>query len=563
MPHTLGRDEERYEIRSKIGSGGVGAVYRAYDRSLKREVAIKRLLPQGEKPEEERYHAEEIVREAGLLSKLQHPNVVSVYDAGIDDDGGFVVMELIDGETLDQTLARGALTYGDFASVAEQALEGLIAAQSVDMLHRDLKPSNVMIRWLPSGRFQLKLLDFGLARVTQRPTLQTVRHGDSILGSIYFMAPEQFEREPLDGRTDLYSLGNLFYYMLTGGYPFDGESAASVMAKKLEDEVTPLAHLRPDLPAPVCEWVMTLMARLPDDRPASAAAALRGLSELLDLHPTAPRPAERQPEASRPVLQTPATAAVPPPARLQLQTTSHCFSPPGGAPKRSKAGPALLVGGVLTVVATAGALLLVDGRDRRSDATATPDTPSSPTLTDDAPPDPAPIAHGPETLIPFGAVWLYDDRDAPLSPGWKDLRFRAEGWSSGPAPLGYGDPVATETNFGSDADHKRISTLFRKRFTVLDPASIRRLTLRFRVDDGCVVYLNGSPAARFGMPDGPPEAHTEANRVANAQAEAQVNELDLPANLLQQGDNIFAVRVHQCAPDSSDLLWDAELIATR
>ena len=273
---------ERYQVKGKIGQGGVGAVYRAFDISLKREVAIKRLLPEDGTPEGERRTAELLVREAGMLSKLQHPNIVTVYDVGIDDDGGYVVMELIDGETFDITIGRGALTATDFAQVVDQTLEAMIAAQEIDMLHRDIKPSNVMVSWLPSGRFQVKMLDFGLAKLSQTPTLQTVNHGDSIMGSIYFMAPEQFDRELLDARTDLYSLGCLYYFGLTGMHPFDGNSAPEVMVAHIEHDVLPLADLRPDLPEELCDWVMRLISKKMDDRPASASQAQKEFEGVLE-----------------------------------------------------------------------------------------------------------------------------------------------------------------------------------------------------------------------------------------------------------------------------------------
>ncbi len=273
--------EERYQIKGKIGQGGVGAVYRAFDTSLKRDVAIKRLLPENGSPDAERHTADLLIKEAGMLSKLQHPNIVTVYDVGVDDDGGYVVMELIDGETFDVTVGRGALTATDFSQIVDQTLEAMIAAQEIGMLHRDIKPSNVMVTWLPSGRFQVKVLDFGLAKLSQTPTLQTVNHGDSIMGSIYFMRPEQFDREPLDARTDLYSLGCLFYYGLSGGYPFDGDSAPSVMVAHIEHDVLPIATLRPDLPREVCDWVMRLISKAMDERPSSAVEAQREFEPAL------------------------------------------------------------------------------------------------------------------------------------------------------------------------------------------------------------------------------------------------------------------------------------------
>jgi serine/threonine protein kinase len=187
------------------------------------------------------------------------------------------VMELLDGETLETLISRAPLIETDFFSVAEQCLEGLLAAHDGHLLHRDIKPCNIMITWLPSGRMQLKLLDFGLAKFTLEPSIQTIAHGNSLFGSIYFMAPEQFEQAPLDARTDLYSLGGVFYYALTGEYPFNGESVAQVMASHLQGYCKDLREYRPDLPETLCNWIMSLMARQPDDRPNSCEVALSQL----------------------------------------------------------------------------------------------------------------------------------------------------------------------------------------------------------------------------------------------------------------------------------------------
>lgn len=268
---------ERYEITGKIGQGGVGAVYRAYDHQLGRVVALKRLLPPDES-ELDDAPDQLLAKEASLMSSITHPNIIGVYDAGVDADGAFVVMEYIDGETLEDTISRGALTEEDFISLAEQCLDGLIAAQEIGMLHRDIKPTNLMIRWLPTGRFQVKIVDFGLAKLTFKPTIQTIAHGDAILGSIYFLAPEQFERRPLDKRTDLYALGSVFYYALTQQYPFHGDTAAAVMMAHLEHRATPLEQLRPDLSQPVLNWVNRLISRDMEDRPDHAAAAMMELA---------------------------------------------------------------------------------------------------------------------------------------------------------------------------------------------------------------------------------------------------------------------------------------------
>ncbi|MGY8688973.1 MAG: serine/threonine protein kinase, partial [Verrucomicrobiales bacterium] len=270
---------ERYEIQEKIGQGGIGAVYRAYDTQLKRSVAIKRMLP-SEQEANGPSSVEMMLKEATTLSALQHPNIITVYDVGIDDDGPFVVMELLKGETLDLVIQRGVLTMRDFGEVVSQTMEALIAAEAAGVLHRDLKPTNVMVNWLPSKKFQVKILDFSLAKFSRTPAPQTIDQGDAIFGSIYFMAPEQFERGNLDKRTDLYSMGCLYYFCLSGQYPFQGDSAAQVMASHLQGTVVPLEQIRSDLPPVICQWVMWLINRYADDRPQDSKEAFENYQNL-------------------------------------------------------------------------------------------------------------------------------------------------------------------------------------------------------------------------------------------------------------------------------------------
>lgn len=272
--------KERYEIREKIGQGGVGAVYKAFDTQLNREVAIKRLLTDAGDDESQISNSDatkSLFKEATALSALQHPHIVTVYDAGLDDDGAYVVMELIKGRTLDEMVERGTLTWDDLYEVALQTQEALIAAQDLDLVHRDLKPSNIMLCWLASGKFQIKIVDFGLAKFSAAPSLQTIDHGDAVFGSIFFMAPEQFERTPLDQRTDMYAMGCLYYYALTGQYPFNGETAPAVMASHLQHTITHLREVRPDIPTWAADWVMWHMERSMDDRPLNARKALEQL----------------------------------------------------------------------------------------------------------------------------------------------------------------------------------------------------------------------------------------------------------------------------------------------
>ena len=269
-------DTQRYQLGECIGRGGLGAVFRAWDARLGRWVAIKRLTidPALGTLEVE----EKMRREANALAALQHPNVVTIHDFGTDEEGPFVVMELIEGRTLEAFVEQAPFDYESFRELARQTLAGVGAAHRAGLLHRDLKPGNVMLAFAPDGSFQVKLLDFGLAKFAPLPMAQTMDQGNGLLGTIPFMAPEQFGGGTLDARTDLYALGCVFYYTLTGQHPFDGESVAEIMASHLQHRVDDLGPLRPDLPPSVAEWVMRLLSLAPDDRPAGAdeaAAALR------------------------------------------------------------------------------------------------------------------------------------------------------------------------------------------------------------------------------------------------------------------------------------------------
>lgn len=259
--------QNRYEVLGKIADGGLGSVFKAYDRNLRREVALKRV--RAESAEEADRQAEQLFEEARTLSTLQHPHIVTIFDVGKDEEGAYIVMELLKGETLEDIIERGALNEGDFRQLVNQSLEGMIAAHATGLIHLDIKPQNFMVIWLPSGKFQIKILDFGLSKIAHQPMVQETDAEGAILGSIFFMAPEQFERSPVDVRTDLYSLGCVYYFALTQQYPFQGETSPEVMASHLYHSFIPLAQLRPDLPVDLCRWVEWLMSRSPDRRPAS------------------------------------------------------------------------------------------------------------------------------------------------------------------------------------------------------------------------------------------------------------------------------------------------------
>jgi eukaryotic-like serine/threonine-protein kinase len=274
------RLDGRYLIEAHIGSGGLGDVYRAWDQQLDRAVAVKRVrMTHG--AQNERTLLEQTWREAMTTASLQHPNIVTILDYGLDADGAYVVMELVEGETLEDVLARGPLQFVDFHRFAQQSLDAMVASHAVGLIHRDLKPGNFMItRPAHGGPFHVKILDFGLAKYLDRPTPQSMDHLNSLMGSVHYMAPEQFQRLPIDQRTDLYSLGCIFYEAITGHAAFDGKSVSELIDAHLKTEPFSMKYLRQDLSPGLEKWVHRLLEREPDQRTGSAAEALRTLPSV-------------------------------------------------------------------------------------------------------------------------------------------------------------------------------------------------------------------------------------------------------------------------------------------
>jgi serine/threonine protein kinase len=271
----------RYKILEELGAGGAGAVFKAYDTQLDRYVAIKRLMSK-EDSEKQDAKTGGLKKEAASLATLQHPNIVSVFDLGSDDEGFFMVMELVEGETLSDWVQATPMNLNDFRELALQSLEALITAHGQSILHRDLKPENIKIKRLPGGRIQVKVLDFGLARMSYGAKKMTEDQSGNVIGSIYYMAPEQFLRKPVDVRTDLYSLGCVFYQAVSGRRPYADETVKGVMDAHLKHLVHPLKSIAPEIPQPVSDWVMWLINAEPVHRPANADAALASLHEIIN-----------------------------------------------------------------------------------------------------------------------------------------------------------------------------------------------------------------------------------------------------------------------------------------
>jgi tetratricopeptide (TPR) repeat protein len=252
----------RWELLAEIGRGGMGRVYRAHDRELDEIVAIKTLHQGGEEGREEE---ERLLREVQICRRLAHPNIVRVYDLGRFEGGIFLTMELVEGQRLDDyERARHPLALSEVRAAVRQVAAGLAEAHAHDVVHRDLKPSNVIL----AGGIA-KILDFGIARRTTTESRLT-QTGQAI-GTPAYMSPEQIQGGPLDGRSDLYSLGVLTYFLLTGAEPFTGPSPMVVAIQHLQTQPPDPRELRPDLPEPWSQFVSTLLAKQPEARPAFAA----------------------------------------------------------------------------------------------------------------------------------------------------------------------------------------------------------------------------------------------------------------------------------------------------
>jgi serine/threonine protein kinase len=263
-----------YEVVAPLGAGGMGEVYRAKDTRLGRDVAIK-VLPADVSVDEERRQRFE--REARTISSLNHPNICALYDVGNQDGMEYLVLEYVEGETLEKRLENGPLPTKILLRHGIEIAEALEKAHRNGIIHRDLKPANIMMT--KSGA---KLLDFGLAKwstasLLEAETLKTLTgtpgkltEQGAILGTFRYMAPEQLEGKEVDTRTDLFAFGEVLYEMATGVPAFSGKSKASLIAAILTAEPSPISKLQPVSPAALDQLVRSCLAKDPDDRWQSA-----------------------------------------------------------------------------------------------------------------------------------------------------------------------------------------------------------------------------------------------------------------------------------------------------
>lgn len=263
-----------YRLERKLGSGGMGEVYAAWDERLERRVALKRIRPDAAGDPLRRRRFE---REARAVARLNHPAVVQVHDLLETPAGVWIVTEYVDGETVARRLRRGALAADEVAALARDVLGALVEAHERGVLHRDLKSENVMLT--PSGR--AKVLDFGVAKLLeQTPVGGTADSTAGIVGTYRAMSPEQANGLPLDARSDLFSLGVLLYESATGLTPFQADRPVATLARVCGHLQAPAGELNPALPEPLSRWIDALLEKDPARRPASAREARALLDQM-------------------------------------------------------------------------------------------------------------------------------------------------------------------------------------------------------------------------------------------------------------------------------------------
>jgi serine/threonine protein kinase/Tol biopolymer transport system component len=275
-----------YEVTAPAGAGGMGEVYRARDSKLGRPVAIKVL---GAEYSSDRERLQRFEREARAASALNHPNIVTIYDIGRQDDVLYLAMEFVEGRTLREWLDGGFLPLKKALGIAAQVAGGLAKAHAAGIVHRDLKPENIMV----TGDGLVKILDFGLAKLapgwtdSAGDTAITVvpphaTHAGVVMGTAGYMSPEQARGATVDFRSDQFSLGTVLYEMVTGKRPFQRESSAQTMAAIIEDEPPPITELNPKTPAPVRWIVERCLAKETEERYASTRDLARDLQRVRD-----------------------------------------------------------------------------------------------------------------------------------------------------------------------------------------------------------------------------------------------------------------------------------------
>jgi protein kinase-like protein len=267
----------QFAVGPVLGQGGFATVFRARDRTLNRDVAVKVMDTAGAPSPS---LAERFVREAQTIARLEHPNIVPIYEVGEPADLLYIVMRCVDGPSLRQLLGSTPnhhLSLGDAGRVTRQVADALAYAHAEGVVHRDVKPDNILL----DKRGQVLVTDFGIAKAAQAATAAQLTVEGMIIGTPQYMSPEQAAGDPVDGRSDIYSLGIVLYQMLSGSAPFDGDSSAKIIALQLTAVPPDIRTIRPDVTPELARVLGRMLEKDPAQRFQSAAEVSRAVVEAL------------------------------------------------------------------------------------------------------------------------------------------------------------------------------------------------------------------------------------------------------------------------------------------
>ena len=262
---------DRYEIESEIGRGGMGVVYKGRDPVLDRDVAIKVITPGLLTEEiEERFRVE-----AKIVAGMDHPSIVSIHDFGNHEGSMFFVMPLVEGDGLHKLIRERALRLGDIVDMGIAVADALAYSHAREVIHRDIKPENIMVARVEDGSMRVRVMDFGLARRTKvSPMTKT----GVLIGTASYVSPEQVAGQPIDARSDIYSLGTVLYHCITNDVPFTGE-LQTVLYRIVHENPQSLRTLGADIDQEFEELIFSCLAKDVDGRPRSARELKRRLVE--------------------------------------------------------------------------------------------------------------------------------------------------------------------------------------------------------------------------------------------------------------------------------------------
>ncbi|MCP3105522.1 serine/threonine protein kinase, partial [Myxococcus sp. K15C18031901] len=379
-----------YELRSRVGVGGMGLVYEGIQPLIGKRVAVKVLRPELAHSTEQ---VERLLAEARAVNAIRHRGIIDIFGFGQVPDGRqYIVMEFLEGQALDAVLAEKVrLPVPEALSILDEVLAALAAAHGAGVVHRDLKPSNIFLVRQPDGSRYVKVLDFGLAKRGQGPTGRTAQtRTDMVVGTPEYMAPEQARGQEVGPMTDLYALGVVSFEIVTGRLPFTGSSPVDLLMKHVEARPPRPSEFVPDLPPALDAFILQMLTKDPETRPNKADDLRQQLTKLRrSLRATRSNPSALAPSPEHPVSRDDADSRRPttPVAPIELsaaQAASAARLTRNVEVPRRKRLPVVVAIGSATVLLAVGAALVL-----REPAQSVPLTPPRPAA------EPAPVAHVP------------------------------------------------------------------------------------------------------------------------------------------------------------------------